>query len=109
MMNRTEMLAVKTQREAVDVPAWGGTVYVHELDGVELVEWSEAAADQPTAEKGTALLVRCIRDADGARVFENADAAVMARLPGSLINRLAAVANRVNGLTEDEEDESEKK
>jgi hypothetical protein len=108
-MDRESMLAVRPKTEPLDVPEWGGTVYVRQLNGAELVAWSEASTDAPTAEKGTGLLVRCLVDAAGVRLFKEEDAAALVELPGGLVNRLCGVANDVNGLTEKAKASAEKK
>jgi hypothetical protein len=108
-MDRETMLAVRPTREPVDVPEWGGRVYVHQLDGAELVEWSEACDGLPKVEKSTALLVRCVRDEAGELIFKPTDAAELVKLPGGMVNRLCARANKVNKLTTDAAKDAEKK
>jgi hypothetical protein len=45
------------------------------------------------------LLVRCIADADGNRLFADRDAAALGECPSDLLDRVFAVAQRANGMT----------
>jgi len=86
--------------EKVDVPEWGGTVYVRAISAMELEDFT--TADNPKNVRGRfAALTVC--DADGKRIFKDEDGAALGTKSMAALNRVWAVAARLNGITPDEE------
>jgi hypothetical protein len=114
-MTREEILARTTiKTEAVDVPEWGGAFTVRSLNAVDRVRLFDrdlAAESQESspARVGVLLLIACLYDAEGNRVFRPEDAPALELHDGGLINRLCAAANRVNGLDAATAEAAEKK
>lgn len=84
----------------VEVPEWGGTVYVRPISGAERDAF-ELAITPPHGrlENIRARLVAlCACDAQGARLFTDADVPALGALPAVALERVALVARRVNAL-----------
>ncbi len=95
----------------VDVPEWGGAVYVRVMSGRERDQFEIATMPTTggTLENLRARLVAlCACDAEGVRLFTDADAGALGDLEGAALDRVFAVARRVNKLTA-EDIEAEKK
>lgn len=91
--------------EKVSVPEWGGEVNVRAMCGAErdAFEQSLFVGDGDgrkfSAENVRAkLLVRCIVDDNGARVFKDEDAAVLGQRNAGALDRVYSVAQRLSGI-----------
>ena len=115
-VTKDSILAHRAAVTPVEVPEWGGTVYVRVMSGTE----RDAYEDETFKLNGKAvelnrknararLLVRCIVDEGGARLFGEADADALGAQPADVVDRVYAVAQRVNGFTAADVDELEKK
>jgi hypothetical protein len=105
--------------EPVKVPEWGGkTVLVRGLSGEERDAW-EASIRQirpSLSKKGeqeivlnqtnarAKLLVKCIVNTQGQRVFTDQQAPALGRKNGRALDRLYDVASRLSGLSDEEEE-----
>jgi hypothetical protein len=112
-MTREQILASTTiQSEAVDVPKWGGTVYLKTLNSAQRVEFFglvEPIKDNPT-KVGMLLVVHCLFDDQGHRILQPEDAdSLLENQSGELMNRLCAIANRLNGIGDGAAEKAEKK
>lgn len=104
---------LRTQR--VPIPEWGDGVvaYIREMTGIERDQW-EATVAQVTPDGKTrmnrenfraTLLVLCLVDESGRRLFQPAHAPLLGQQGSMVISRLFNVAARLNGITrQDEED-----
>jgi len=98
------LAAVDLKTEDVDVPAWGGTVRIRTMTGLERDEFraSIAAADGengvPIGKFSAALLVAACVDDSGARLFTASDMAALQAKAAASLDAPAAVAMRINGL-----------
>jgi hypothetical protein len=120
-LNRDAILgAVDVQTEKVDVPEWGGDVIVRGLTGDELDNFQGSVRQfRPTFDgKGmeavlvqegmrAKLLVKCLIDENGDRLFTDQDAPALGAKNGSVIDKLYDVAARLSGLSEEEQAELE--
>ena len=120
-LNRDAILgAVDVQTEKVDVPEWGGDVIVRGLTGDELDAFQGSIRQfRPTFDgKGmepvliqegmrAKLLVKCLVDEAGERLFTDQDAPALGAKSGTVIDRLYDVAARLSGLSEEERAELE--
>lgn len=100
--------------QEVEVPQWGGTLYVRELSAKEVEDFqSEAAELQEMAEEGedlpyswrAALVALCAADEDGERMFEPEDREALGERSNDAIDLVANVALEVNGIDLSEEGE----
>lgn len=99
MLNKDSILAVNdTPLEAVDVPEWGGSVYVPVLS---LSELDAMAKLQRNTDNANALMaVRVIRDERGSRIFTDDDAAALNKKSGKVLLRILKKFNEANGFIE---------
>lgn len=103
-LNRGDILkAFDRDRELVDVPEWGGSVYVQAMSAYERAEFIEEvslAKDKPvtSAVVLTKLLALCVADEDGVRIFSDQDREALGTRSILVLDRLANIALRINGL-----------
>ena len=106
-LSKDEIKARKHAPESVDVPDWGGSVLVKKLSGTEREAWERWMSDQRDKEgvdfvkHGRAgLLVLCLVDADGKRLFGDDEIADLSDLDGggAALDLLWDVACRLNGI-----------
>jgi hypothetical protein len=97
-------------REAIATPEWPGTdgkLFVRTMTAAERVAFSLSLSDRddnPRLDNYWArLAVLTLTDAEGKRVFEDADAEALGRKSGDVLARVAAAAKRLNGLGEYQE------
>lgn len=107
MLTRDSILtASDIQTRDVDVPEWGGTVRVRGLSGrardaFELT-LSEPGPDgdrvPSVANVRARLLIRCLVDEAGTRLFADTDAYALGEKAGNVLDRLFDVACELSGL-----------
>lgn len=111
------LCADDVQIEPVTVPEWGGkTVLVRGLTGEERDAWeaslrqirpslSKKGEQEITVNQANArakLLVKCIVNVEGKRLFTDQQAPALGKKNGRAIDRLYDVAARLSGLSEEE-------
>lgn len=114
--------AVDVQTEKVPVPEWGDDVIIRGLTGDELDAFQGAVRQfRPTFDgKGmepvlvqdgmrAKLLVKCLVDEAGERLFTDQDAPALGAKNGAVIDRLYDIASRLSGLSDEEKKEMEGK
>lgn len=111
------ILSAKRRIEKIDVPELGMSIHLRRMNGHERDEYQAAmfAADRAQAEKGMAsvlplqplLLSLCICDEDGKRVFDTP--AEVQEMDGTVLDRLAIEAIRINGFSKEAREAIEKK
>ena len=101
--------------EDVDVPEWGGMVRIRVLTGSELdkyhsslftVKGKEVVQDRENFR--TKLLVKCLIDGKGDRLFNDKELDILSKKSGAVLQRLYDIASRLNGMTVDETEVLEK-
>jgi len=101
MLTRDSILAANDAAlVAVEVPEWGGTVYVPVLsiEGVSsLQNGTKSAGDHTLA----ATVARITVDSEGKRYFTDEDTPALAKKPARVILRIVSAFNRANGLDAD--------
>lgn len=112
MLDRQAILEADDKRiEKVDVPEWGGHVFVRTLTGAERDaferDWT-GADGQVNANFRAKLAARAICFEDGKRVFADGDVGPLGEKSSAALDRVFAVAIRLNGLTKDDVEELEK-
>lgn len=99
-MNREQFFSRAVATKAVQLPD-GSTVHVRKLSQREAVE----LGDYSTPEQGAAgtryVVSRCTVTADGARVFTDADAELLADQDVATLNAIAKAVLEFSGVTED--------
>lgn len=93
--------------EKVDVPEWGGEVFLKPLSGTvrnQLVYQVQANKDLEKVQ--LQVLVNSICDEDGNLLFTEKDILALGKKSSTVIARLEAIASKISGLTPDAEDEA---
>jgi hypothetical protein len=100
------------QKERVSVPQWGFDVWVKALTGTERDAWENSIITQQGKNTNVSLinlraklLVMCIVDEDGKRIFADNEAETLGKKSASALNLLFETAQRLNALTEADEAE----
>jgi len=89
--------------EPVDVPEWGGRLYVRSLSGTERAAWETASDRAANTARKLALLVQATAcDARGNLLFAAADVPNLETRNAKALLRVARAAGRLNGLTADD-------
>lgn len=109
-LTREQILAAPDiERELVQVPEWGGDVWVYGLTGAELDQFQleitrmkGQKAEVDLANVRSKLAALAMRDESGARLFTDADVQVLSAKSAKPLARVFDVAQRLSGLTTDE-------
>lgn len=108
LLTREQILGVADLGfEDLDVPEWGGSVRVGMLMGAE----RDAFEQEIVTRQGKKVHVNLVNirarlvaltviDAEGQRLFSEADVKALGRKSALALNRVFEVAQRINGLTE---------
>lgn len=111
-LDKTTILnAVDSKLEKVDVPEWGGEVYLRTLTGTERDRFEASClvggkfGPQGMQNIRARLMVLCICDAEGKRLFDDKDAIELGAKSAAVLDRLFAAAQRLNGLSEQDVEE----
>jgi hypothetical protein len=106
--------AADLPKELVEVPEWGGSVYVRCLTALERDEW-EGSIMQMDPKGGHAkpdlrnirakLVVRTVVDEEGNRLFSETDTLALGAKSAAALDRLYSVAARLSKITKEDEKE----
>jgi hypothetical protein len=99
--------------EEVDCPEWGGSVLVRGMTGRERDAFELSLRDQRSGQRipgrmnniRSQIIVRCVVDDDGERLFTDADVTALGEKSGAAIDRVYDVAARLSGMSEEDEKE----
>lgn len=118
VLNRDSILAASDlPREAVTVPEWGGEVCVQTMTAgdrdayeTEVYEFDDEGKVRvkTMADFRARLLLRCIVDENGKRLFSDDDLPLLSAKNPAALDRLNAVARRLNGMGGEAEARAEK-
>lgn len=118
-LTRDELLKKKAAKriEEVQVPEWGGSVFVRELSAAErdAFETSMVQLDRKGKVQGhnlanvrARLAVFALCDEHGERMFGDGDAEALGELSASALQRVFEVAQRLSGISNEDVEELEK-
>lgn len=110
MLDKTAILrASDTRIEQVDVPEWGGHVFVRTLPAMDLDDFEGEnyivkgkSVEMNRRNYRARLLIRAICDEKGEPVFTLKDVDALGKKSGAAVNRVFLVAQRLNGLGGDD-------
>lgn len=113
LLTKDQILGVvDLEHEDVEVPEWGGTVRVQMLTGAErdafeqeIVTRQGKKVQMNLANVRARLVALCAVDGEGQRLFGDADVKALGRKSALALNRVFEVAQRINGLTEQDLEE----
>lgn len=90
------------RRERVEVPEWGGYLYVREFSGLTRAAWERRVFDQDGKlrdDSMAVMVVWCAEDDEGQLIFQESDIErLLAEKNADVLYRVANAALRVNGL-----------
>lgn len=92
----------------VEIPEWGGAVYVKRLTAKERLELSGQAGGKEGLTFMACVVIACVVDADNRPLLEPSDADALAGKAGSVVQRLFNYADTLNGFTQRAEVDVEK-
>lgn len=109
LLGRDEILAaVDLQQEDVPVPEWGGTVRIRGLSGSErdqyeawIISGKGKNRDVNLRQSRAKLVMMCAVDADGKRLFDEADIIRLGAKSALAMQRVFDKAAALSGLDED--------
>ena len=108
MLTKDEILKRRPSKmESIESPAWGGSVYVREMnaaerDSLESQQLTAKQAGQPMHNFRANLVARTACDDTGARMFTDDEADALAELPADDLRPIADKAMDLNGMSEKE-------
>lgn len=87
---------------AVDVPEWGGTVYVRTMSGSDRAQFETLCAGQPlaTGKIMEKLVTFTVCDENGERIFNDDDVEELSKKNAGVILRIFQKAAELNALRE---------
>lgn len=98
--------------EPVDVPEWGGRVYVRVMDGpsrdafeLSMMKGRGKAAKMSMENVRAKCAAATICNAAGERLFSDKEIELLSKKSGAALNRVWEVSARLNGLTEKDVEE----
>lgn len=117
LLDKSKILAADDKPTVrVDVPEWGGHVFVRTMSAgerdnyeAEIYDLSKGGkandAKSMMANARARLLVRTLVDEEGNRLFEDSDMEALGAKSGLVVDKVFTVARKVNGLSEADVDE----
>lgn len=99
-------------RELVEVPEWGGSVYVQAMSGVErdayeasIIEINEDAKGNVTTKRRmenlrAKMVARCMVGEDGERLFDESEIEALGAKSAKALDRVFSVAQKLNGVSD---------
>jgi hypothetical protein len=105
MLNRDAILgSVDLPRELVEIPEWGGQLYVRTLNGTERdlfeasMQGKKNKLNLDNVRARFAVLTIC--DESGTRLFTDHDAKALGEKSAAALDKVFAVAQRLNGFSD---------
>ena len=107
MLTRDEILSKKDlKKEKLKVPEWGGEIYVSEMTGSDRDVWdqyiSKPTPDGIVSDARATLVSMTVVGEDGKKLFKAADIKELSKQSYKPLTAVFAVAQRLNGLTDDD-------
>jgi hypothetical protein len=104
-LTREQILASRRDRKPVllEVPEWGGDVYVRVMSAADQAELSEGVKP---AELPIRVILHCLVDEAGERILTDEDAEALAKEDFPVILRVFAFVAKLNGLSTKELEEA---
>jgi hypothetical protein len=90
------------ERKEINVPEWGGRVYVRTMSGSERDSFEERTLSQPYKDLRARLAVATVCDRDGVLLFGDDDVSALTKKSSKALDRVFAVATRLSGLSRDD-------
>jgi len=113
MLNRDAILSAQdVNKKYVEIPEWGGGVYVRGMTGKERDDYEASIVSQ----KGTStkmnmknarakLVVLCTVDEEGNKIFQSGDVLALGNKSSKALDRIFSVAQDLSGISKDDMDD----
>lgn len=113
MSIREQLLALKIPTATVKVAGIDGLISLRGLTAGERDSWEQYVYSERDIKKGVkniraSLVVRCLTDEAGVRLFTDSEIAEVGAMPASVIDKLYEHCQRLSGLGAKDADELEK-
>jgi len=110
MLTRDEILSADDlKKEKVPVPEWGGHLFVKTQTGAEKDNFESSLVDSKGKVSVKNIRARMVAqvavDEDGKRLFSDADAEALGKKSAAALDRVFAVAKRLNGISDEDVEE----
>jgi hypothetical protein len=107
VLSRGEILdAMDEKMEAVEIPEWGGFVYVKAMTGEERDALEASVVTGPGERNLDNLRAKVVAlslvDAEGVRLFTLDDVEALGKKSASALDKVFSVAQRLSGLSRDD-------
>lgn len=110
VLSRDEILqAVDIKKELVEVPEWGGSVWVRGMTGADRDRFESSVIEMRGSKQTlhlddmrAKLCSACICDEEGKLLFTPADVKALSAKSATALNRVFAIAQRLSGIGEEE-------
>ena len=112
MLNRSAILSIQDLPfEDVDVPEWGGTVRIGTMTGAMRDAWEQSLVVPGQQKADTRnirakLVAACAITDTGSLLFQEADIPALGNKSAAALDRLAKVAQRLNGINSTAKEEA---
>ena len=95
--------AVDFKYEEVDVPEWGGSVRLRGLSASERDEFEASiGVTQDLTNMRSRLVVNCLTDEEGNRLFKNSEAKQLGDKNANVVNILFDMCRHLSGMSDDD-------
>ena len=118
VLNKQDILQARdVVTEMLEVPEWGGAIYVRSISAAErgLIEEGAARFKESKGKNDTfartftvKMVSMSVCDENGQRLFEDKDIALLQQKNAAVISRIAEVAQRLSGFSKQDLEELEK-
>lgn len=118
VLNKQDILQARDViKEMLEVPEWGGAIYVRSISAAErgLIEEGAAKFKESKGKNDTfartftvKMVSMAVCDENGQRLFEDKDIALLQQKNAAVISRIAEVAQRLSGFSKQDLEELEK-
>ena len=110
MLTREDILKTALKTELIEVPEWGGSVVVREAMAADYDAYSQSLSTTVIDEEGDAqrtpnlgnasarLVVRCVFDNEGKRLFTDADAEALGQKSSAAVERVYRKIAAMSGM-----------
>ena len=110
MLTKDQILSANDRNiQEIEVPEWGGTVYIRNMTGGErdayemsLIKMQGRNMQADLANARAKLCAICICDQDGNRLFTDDEVQELSKKSASALDRVYEQAEKLNGLKSDE-------
>ena len=109
MLTRDQILNCQDlKKERVDVPEWGGEVYVKSLTALERDRFELQAQNKAVQNHRAFVVAMAVCDAEGNKLFTEADIVKLGNKSAAALARIFDVAVKLSRFTEEDIDQLEK-